>query len=194
MAALNLKSPYKVIWSPPPYHYPDYICPHTIRQNMILRRFNVRVYGILINEHDQLLVADELIRGKYTTKFPGGGLELGEGLRDGLIREFQEECGVDVTVADHYYTTDFYVPSDFDDESQVISIYYKCTCPVWQQIKTSMKKFDFVVKPGLDAEAFRWVPMGDLDLETDVHLPIDKVVVKMLIEGHHKVGCRIPVE
>ena len=65
---------------------------------MILRRFNVRVYGILINEHDHLLVADELIRGKYTTKFPGGGLELGEGLIDGLVREFMEECGVPVIV------------------------------------------------------------------------------------------------
>ena len=91
---------------------------------MILRRFNVRVYGLLVNEHDQILVADELIRGKYTTKFPGGGLELGEGLIDGLIREFQEECGVQVAVEDHYYTTDFFVPSDFDDESQVISVYY----------------------------------------------------------------------
>ena len=149
---------------------------------MILRRFNVRVYGVLINEHDQLLVADELIRGKYTTKFPGGGLELGEGLRDGLIREFQEECRVNVTVNDHFYTTDFYVPSDFDNESQVISIYYKCTCLNWVTIPTSRKKFDFIVKPGVDAEAFRWVPMSDLDLETDVNLPIDKVVVSLLID------------
>ncbi|MCW3125974.1 MAG: hydrolase [Bacteroidetes bacterium] len=161
---------------------------------MILRRFNIRVYGILINEHDHVLVSDELIRGKYTTKFPGGGLELGEGLRDGLIREFQEECGVDVTVTDHYYTTDFYVPSSFDDESQVISIYYKCFCPAWQQIRTSHKKFDFVVKPGIDAEAFRWIALGDLDLETDVNLPIDKVVVGMLIEGHHKVGFKISTD
>lgn len=161
---------------------------------MILRRFNIRVYGLLINEHNQILVADELIRGKYTTKFPGGGLELGEGLRDGLIREFMEECGVEVSVTDHYYTTDFYVPSDFDDESQVISIYYKCFCPTWKLIKASPKKFDFIVKPGLDAEAFRWVAMGDLYLETDVNLPIDRVVVGMLIEGYHKVGFKIPNE
>lgn len=165
---------------------------HQNTPGMILRRFNVRVYGLLVNEHDQILVADELIRGKYTTKFPGGGLELGEGLIDGLIREFQEECGVQVVVEDHYYTTDFFVPSDFDDESQVISVYYRCSCPAWQQIRTSQKKFDFVVKPGLDAEAFRWVPMADLDLETDVNLPIDRVVVDKLIEGHHKVGFRIP--
>ena len=49
-----------------------------------LTRFNVRVYGLLINEHQQLLVSDEAFKnGMLATKFPGGGLELGEGLRDG---------------------------------------------------------------------------------------------------------------
>jgi ADP-ribose pyrophosphatase YjhB (NUDIX family) len=159
---------------------------------MILRRFNIRVYGLLINDDDQILVADELIKGQYTTKFPGGGVELGEGLRDALVREFKEECKVDVQVTDHFYTTDFFVPSAFDDESQVISIYYKCICPAWQLIKTSSKKFDFAVKPDLDAESFRWVDLGDLHHETDVNLVIDKVVVKMLHDHYPKVGFRIP--
>ena len=39
--------------------------------------FNVRVYGILINEKKQVLVSDEYIRGQYYTKFCGGGLEFG---------------------------------------------------------------------------------------------------------------------
>ena len=43
---------------------------------------NIRVYGILINEQKQVLVSDELIRGGYYTKFPGGGLEYGEGTRE----------------------------------------------------------------------------------------------------------------
>nr|MCU0376467.1 NUDIX domain-containing protein [Chitinophagaceae bacterium] len=60
--------------------------------------FNVRVYGILINEQGELLVADEKIRGGYYTKFPGGGLEFGEGTRDCLVREFQEELGLKVEV------------------------------------------------------------------------------------------------
>jgi 8-oxo-dGTP diphosphatase len=50
----------------------------------MLRRFNVRVYGILMNENDQILLSDELIKERYVTKFPGGGVELGEGLRDAL--------------------------------------------------------------------------------------------------------------
>ena len=47
--------------------------------------FNIRVYGVLINEKKQVLVSDEFIRGEYYTKFPGGGLEgHGEGTRDYL--------------------------------------------------------------------------------------------------------------
>ena len=159
---------------------------------MPLSRFNVRVYGILINENDQILVADELIKGTHTTKFPGGGLELGEGLRDGLTREFREECKVDVYVSDHFYTTDFFVPSAFDTDSQMISVYYICTCPDWQRIRTSTKKFDYEVIPGRDAESFRWVSTAELHLETDVHLAIDKVVLKMLIDKYAKRDHYIP--
>ena len=60
--------------------------------------FTIRVYGILINEHKQVLVSDELIRGMYITKFPGGGLELGEGTRDCLKREFMEEMNLNVEI------------------------------------------------------------------------------------------------
>ena len=69
--------------------------------------FNIRVYGILINENKQVLVSDEFIRGQYYTKFPGGGLELGEGTRECLAREFMEEMNLKVSVEDHLYTTDF---------------------------------------------------------------------------------------
>lgn len=70
--------------------------------------FNLRVYGILINENKQVLVSDEFIRGNYYTKFPGGGLEFGEGTRECLKREFKEELDLDITVGEHLYTTDFF--------------------------------------------------------------------------------------
>ena len=39
-----------------------------------ITRFNVRVYGLLINEHQQILVPDEVFKnGGRATKFPGGG-------------------------------------------------------------------------------------------------------------------------
>ena len=86
--------------------------------------FNVRVYGILLNEDQELLVSDEFIRGNYITKLPGGGLEIGEGTRDGLAREFMEEAGIEVHVGDHFYTTDFFQISAFNHKDQIISIYY----------------------------------------------------------------------
>ena len=147
-----------------------------------LTRFNVRVYGLLINEHRQILVADEVFKnGNRATKFPGGGLELGEGLRDGLAREYVEETGVTISVKEHFYTTDFFQPSFFDTDSQIISVYYVCECAQWQQIKISSRKFDFTIKEGEEAESFRWVSITDLKNEEDINLPIDKVVVDMLI-------------
>src|ERR1700753_98981 len=85
--------------------------------------FNVRVYGLLINDDDEVLISDEQEYGMRFTKFPGGGLELGESLIDGLKREFLEECNADVEIIKHFYTTDFFVKSAFNN-SQVISVYY----------------------------------------------------------------------
>ncbi|MBS1528392.1 MAG: NUDIX domain-containing protein, partial [Bacteroidetes bacterium] len=74
-------------------------------------KFNVRVYGLLINDGGQVLLSDEQEYGMRFSKFPGGGLEYGEGLIDGLKREFVEECNVEVDVLSHFYTTDFFVQS-----------------------------------------------------------------------------------
>src|SRR5215218_5085349 len=86
---------------------------------------NVRVYGILVNEQKQVLGSDEFIRGGYYTKFPGGGLEYGEGTRECLAREFVEEMNLKVEVGEHLYTTDFFQVSAFNPNHQIISIYYR---------------------------------------------------------------------
>src|SRR3982750_4232419 len=89
--------------------------------------FNIRVYGILVNDKNQVLVSDEYIRGNYYTKFPGGGLEFGEGTRDCLAREFMEEMNLKVEVGEHLYTTDFFQMSAFNPKFQIVSIYYYVT-------------------------------------------------------------------
>jgi 8-oxo-dGTP diphosphatase len=147
--------------------------------------FNVRVYGILIDSKKRLLVSDEFIRGNYFTKFPGGGLEFGEGTRDCLKREFKEETNLDVTIGNHIYTTDFFQISAFNNVDQIISIYYfvHATEPIDLVTKTTL--FDFqpeqVADPRGEAEVFRWIKWNDVN-EDCVSLPIDKVVVKMLKE------------
>jgi len=142
-----------------------------------MNRFNVRVYGILINENQEVLISDEQEYGMLFTKFPGGGLELGEGLIDGLKREFIEECSAEVEVLSHFYTTDFYVKSAFND-SQVISIYYyvKNLAPLNLNFKTKVFDFD---GEGDVLQAFRWVKLDEL-YESDFTFPTDKQVVKLL--------------
>ncbi len=150
---------------------------------MNLKRFNVRVYGILINPLNQVLVSDEVFKnGIKATKFPGGGLELGEGIADCLIREFKEETGIAVSIKAHFYTTDFFQPSYLDTDSQIISIYYLVETDEWQKIKASTKKFDFTTLPESDSESFRWVTLSHLYDESTITLPIDKIVVKMLLK------------
>jgi ADP-ribose pyrophosphatase YjhB (NUDIX family) len=147
--------------------------------------FNVRVYGILLDEDQRLLVSDEFIRGNYITKLPGGGLEIGEGTRDGLAREFMEEAGIEVHVGDHFYTTDFFQISAFNHKDQIISIYYLVHTADTTIVKTKEKAFDFlpqeVADPNGTAEHLRWIPLHALS-EDAMTLPIDKVAIKMLIE------------
>lgn len=147
--------------------------------------FNVRVYGILINEQNQVLVSDEYIRGDYITKFPGGGLEFGEGTRDCLKREFQEEMSLDVRVGDHLYTTDFFQMSAFNPSHQIISIYYYAHALEAIKVPLRTKPFDFdeqqlaVYAEKKETETFRFINWDEFS-EASVHLPIDKVVAKLL--------------
>ena len=146
--------------------------------------FNVRVYGILIDDQARLLVSDEFIRGAYITKLPGGGLEIGEGTRDGLAREFMEEANLNITVGDHFYTTDFFQISAFNNKDQIISIYYLVHSDKTDTIIAKEKAFDFIPEQVADvkgtAEHLRWVPLSELTEDT-MTLPIDKVAIKLLL-------------
>ena len=149
--------------------------------------FNLRIYGILINERKQVLVSDELIRGSYITKFPGGGLEFGEGTRDCLQREFMEEMNLKVEIGEHIYTTDYFQMSAFNPEHQIISIYYFAN-PL-EEIKAPLrnKPFDFdeqqmkVYEATKETETFRFIDWHDFSAES-VTLPIDKIVASLIKE------------
>lgn len=140
--------------------------------------FNVRVYGVLINERRQVLVSDEYIKGGFYTKFPGGGLEFGEGTHECLIREWQEELQQDIAIQDHLYTTDFFQVSAFGDGRQIISIYYTVQPLGPFQVSFKDKPFDFDELRD-QAEAFRWVDWDQFSEQT-MSLPIDQVVARLL--------------
>ena len=150
-----------------------------------MNSFNIRVYGILINDQKQVLLSDEYIRGKYYTKFPGGGMEFGEGTRDCLKREFLEEMNLRVEVGDHIYTTDYFQESAFNPGHQILSIYYYVQAlePITAPLRT--KSFDFdeqqleIYKATGETETFRFIEWNNFSAES-VTLPIDKIVAQLI--------------
>lgn len=147
----------------------------------------LRVYGILINKEKQVLVSDEFIRGAYFTKFPGGGLEFGEGTRDCLKREFMEEMNLRIEVEDHLYTTDFFQESAFRAGQQIVSIYYMVRPLEEISVPLRLNPFEFdkeqlqIYSQKGEIETFRFIPW-DLFSEESVSLPIDKIVAKLIKE------------
>ena len=137
--------------------------------------FNVRAYGILINDNQEVLLSDECHSKRNITKFPGGGLELGEGLIDAVKREFMEECEMEIEVLSHLYTTDFYEKSSFN-ESQIISVYYLVKPISKWSVIFKEKQFDFEPDTG---QSFRWKKMVALN-EDDVTFRTDKAAIKIL--------------
>jgi 8-oxo-dGTP diphosphatase len=86
-------------------------------------KFNIRVYGIWIKDK-KILLSNEDINGFKMVKLPGGGLEFGEGLVDGLKREFREELDVAIEVEKLIHTTDVFIQSAFRKNEQVIASHY----------------------------------------------------------------------
>lgn len=148
---------------------------------MPISKFNIRVYGLLINEENKILISDELIKGTKITKFPGGGLEFGEGTIDCLKREFIEETNNEIEVVRHFYTTDYFQQSAYNNSHQIISIYYIVKPVDTFFISTKDKAFGFESSDDYQ-QTFRWLDLKEVS-EHHFTLPIDKRVGKMLSEN-----------
>lgn len=127
----------------------------------MMKKFNIRVYGILLNSANEVLISDERQKGLEFTKFPGGGLEYGEGLVDGLIREFEEECQLAVQVGRHVHTSEHFVRSVFD-ESQVIAVHYEVSTKGEPTGRFANRQFDFTSNAS-DDQVFRWIPLSEFN-------------------------------
>lgn len=133
--------------------------------------FNVRVYGLLFDrEEKHLLLSKEPIRGKTVIKFPGGGLQFGEGPEECVVREFQEELNIGVRVERHFYTTGFFQPSAFDPDEQVISIYYRMACQSPSLEELNSESSD---------ESFFWESLEKIGPDL-FELPIDREVGRLI--------------
>jgi 8-oxo-dGTP diphosphatase len=138
----------------------------TFLKNM--KRFNVRVYGLYL-EANMIMVCEEMIHGQQIIKFPGGGLEYGEGTIEGLKREFMEEMQIEIEILSHYYTTDYFQPSAYDD-SQVISIYYM------------IRPLKSLILPLKNEREHFYFAEINYDLLNTMSLPIDKLVIRKMLK------------
>jgi 8-oxo-dGTP diphosphatase len=135
------------------------------------KRFNIRIYGIWIRG-GEMLVNEEIIRERKIIKFPGGGLDWGEGTLDCLKREWKEELNLEIDILEHFYTTDYFQHSAFDD-SQVISIYY---------LVSSHEPPTGIVNSEANERTY-WMPLSEVSSDTFT-LAIDKKVGAMLKIKH----------
>ena len=137
--------------------------------------FNVRIYGLLVHEN-RLLIIREPFAGMIIDKFPGGGLEYGEGTRDCLKREFKEELNLEIEVHEHIYTQDFFLASRFDENEQILMIYYKVTAKDIAQLEILDS----------DIQALIWKDLNEVTTK-DLSLPTDKLVLEMVVGGEFEV-------
>jgi ADP-ribose pyrophosphatase YjhB (NUDIX family) len=141
-------------------------------------RFNIRVYGILINPNDEVLLIHERMGDFEFTKFPGVGMEFGEGTRNCLKREFMEEAQLDVEIGEHIYTTDFFQQSAFRKTDQLISIYYKVV-PKRFPIQINLEEFEVIEHGKPEYLRFFWVKRSELKPDM-LTFPIDKKVCEII--------------
>ncbi len=139
-----------------------------------MKAFNLRVYGLLIN-NNQILVSDECRNGFSFTKFPGGGIEFGEGIQDALMREFIEEMDVSIQVEKLYFFNEFLQLSAFNDNHQLISFYYIVSTSELKKIKIN----NHAVPNKEEGEKHRWVQIEDL-IPDEFTFPIDQKVAQMI--------------
>jgi ADP-ribose pyrophosphatase YjhB (NUDIX family) len=110
------------------------------------------VTAVVRNERGDLLLIHKTDNGLWA--LPGGGHDIGESIRDTVVREVKEETGIDVAVEEvsGLYTDPEHVMAYDDGEvRQQFSICFRAQ-PLGGELKTSS-----------ESKEVKWVPLGDLD-------------------------------
>ena len=149
---------------------------------MNISNFNIRVYGILSDSEGRILISHERIKNQACVKFPGGGLEYGEGLKDGLMREFQEELSLNVRVDELLFITDFFIQSAFKSEDQLVSVYFSVSSDALDSISTADEwpSPESVVDK---KQLIQWINPSDIDIE-QLNFPGDKAMLNRLLDSY----------
>lgn len=146
---------------------------------MKVEKIVIRVYALIV-KNDKILISDEFWYDTPMTKFPGGGLELGEGIKDCLLRELKEELNVSPKMIEHFFTYDDLIISEFIANTQVIPVYFLCEIENDAEIEVSEYRYDFK-KLENGAMRNRWIDLDLLD-ESEMTFKNDKLALKKLKE------------
>jgi mutator protein MutT len=125
------------------------------------------VTAAIVKDHGRYFVTRRL-KGTHLEglwEFPGGKIEAGESLADGLRRELQEELGTEVDVGEEVFTVTHHYP-----DRSVELHFLACT---------------FLNAPvPLLGQEMRWVPREELrSLEFP---PADEELIRVLESGHER--------
>lgn len=112
----------------------------------------VAVGGVVVRDGCVLLVerGQAPAQGRWT--LPGGVLELGEALRDGVRRELREECAIEVEVGELLGVFDRVLR---DDAGRVLYHYVI--------LDYAARWLSGEPRAGSDAARLRWVPLDEVD-------------------------------
>ena len=84
----------------------------------------VSAYGIIFND-EELLVMKQGERSQFS--FPGGGINAGEYIKDGLMREIREETGLDVTVKEMlFFKEDMFFYNPLNQAIHGVLLFFRC--------------------------------------------------------------------
>jgi 8-oxo-dGTP pyrophosphatase MutT (NUDIX family) len=122
--------------------------------------FRPSVYAIL-RKDEKILLLRMRSTGAYC--LPGGGVELGETIEAGLIREVKEETGIDIAVGEFaFFKEDFFYYDPLDKAFHSFMFFYHCT-PASRELIPDDQVQD------LEAEKPRWVDVESLSAGAFYH-------------------------
>ncbi len=129
----------------------------------------VAVAAVVLDDAGHILMVE---RGRPPAKglwgLPGGLLDLGEAVRNGVAREVWEETGAEIEIVE---LLDLFEPIERDAAGRIL--YHYVVIDFWAHFRGG------TVAPADDAAAVTWVPIETLDA-----LPMEEATQRMIRKAH----------